>query len=782
MDIKRLCLNLVRSNSERKVISILEEAGLWDDLDHWRDYGDTENNFATIGNQQSEPEAALVEKLVNSVDAVLMRECLEGGVDPEGLDAPQSIAEAQAEFFGIRDGKLSNVTATERTSLAENISLVATGQKTTPSYSIIDRGEGQTPDSLPDTFLSLAKSNKLRIPFVQGKFNMGGTGVLQFCGEQNLQLIVSRRNPALLAEKSAERDHHWGFTLVRRVNPMGSLRSSSYKYLAPEGEILSFAADKLPLLPGAYPNALEESLRSGSLIKLYEYQMSAGLRTNVVFDLYNRISLMLPTVALPIRMYERRKGYRGHSLETTLAGLSVRLEEDSRDNLEDGFPTSIQFRVAGQAMRASVFAFKKGRDEKYKKTEGIIFTINGQTHAQIDRRFFARKAVGMSYLKKSILVIVDCSELGGREREDLFMNSRDRLRAGALKSEIEAVLERELRNHPGLRKLREERRRQAVEEQLGDSRPLAEVLEDILSKSPSLSKLFIEGVRLPNPFKPKSVDPADEFVGERFPSYFQLENGAASGEKHAPINRRFRVSFSTDAVNDYFDRDAEPGDFSLTVDGDQTSGYSLNLWNGTATLNVTLPEGANVDDVLHYRAEVADNSRPNPFANSWTVRVCPAAKKSPGGRGRRKKPPGSKGNGKSSKEDLLSLPKVVEVRETEWPEHDFDRESALSVVDVGETGYDFFVNMDNVYLRTEQKSKKTDSNLLGARFKYALVLIGLAMLNGESQMSDNGKAPQQDTGDDHLPVTERIGAVGRAIAPVLLPMIDSLADLEDIED
>ena len=27
-----------------------------------------------------------------------------------------------------------------------------------------------------DTFLSLNKNNKLRIPFVQGKFNMGGTG------------------------------------------------------------------------------------------------------------------------------------------------------------------------------------------------------------------------------------------------------------------------------------------------------------------------------------------------------------------------------------------------------------------------------------------------------------------------------------------------------------------------------------------------------------------------------------------------------------------------------
>ena len=62
---------------------------------------------------------------------------------------------------------------------------------------------------------------------------------------------------------------------------------------------------------------------------------------------------------------------------------------------------------------------------------------------------------------------------------------------------------REVKDHRGLRELRERRRREAVEDKLGNSRPLAEVVEAILTKSPSLSKLFIDGVRLPNPFKGK---------------------------------------------------------------------------------------------------------------------------------------------------------------------------------------------------------------------------------------------------------------------------------------
>jgi hypothetical protein len=35
---------------------------------------------------------------------------------------------------------------------------------------------------MPETILSLARSNKMYIPFVQGQFNQGGTGALRFCG------------------------------------------------------------------------------------------------------------------------------------------------------------------------------------------------------------------------------------------------------------------------------------------------------------------------------------------------------------------------------------------------------------------------------------------------------------------------------------------------------------------------------------------------------------------------------------------------------------------------
>ena len=109
-------------------------------------------------------------------------------------------------------------------------------------------------------------------------------------------------------------------------------------------------------------------------------------------------------------------------MESTMAGLSVRLYDDRNSNLEEGFPSSNSFTVSNQNMQCLIYTFKKGQSEKYRKDEGIIFTINGQTHGHISKSFFTRRSVGMSYLADIILVVIDCTNLDGRVIEDLFMN------------------------------------------------------------------------------------------------------------------------------------------------------------------------------------------------------------------------------------------------------------------------------------------------------------------------------------------------------------------------
>lgn len=766
--LQSFCQSLVEAESEQEIIQILTEEGFWNNEENWEFYGKNENNFSVVGNQQSLPESALVEKIINSVDAVLMRECLRRKIAPESRDAPPNIIEALQRFFNISQGSLWDISVNARKKLAENISLVATGKKESPCYSVVDLGEGQTPKRMPDTFLSLSKSNKLRIPFVQGKFNMGGTGVFQFAGRHNLQLILSRRDPEVAKFEDDETKDCWGFTVVRREDPKEGRRSSAYTYLTVDKKIPSFKANALPLLPGEYSKPYGEPMVWGTYIKLYDYRMLGGLKTNILFDLYNRICLLLPKIALPIRFFERRIGYTGHTFETTMSGLSVRLYEDKRTNLEEGFPSSSTISISGEKMICQIFAFHKGQSEKYRKDEGIIFTVNGQTHGHIPVSFFSRKAVGMSYLADSILVTIDCTDFSGRTREDLFMNSRDRLRGGDLKDQIEKELEELLNNHPGLRALRERRRKEEIRDKLEDSKPLKEILEDILKKSPGLSALLIPGFKIKSPFDIRTVGKKEKFVGKEFPTYFRI---MLDEIKLCPINSRFRIQYETDAENEYFERHRLRGEFRLCVNEEDAKDYTLNLWNGLANLTVALPENSKIEDTLSYKSVAVDPTQLRPFESSFQVVVLEPYNKHGGPSGTRKKPPSQEEGEDRSILSSLSLPQVIEIHRDRWSEANFTEDSALLVKDTGDEGYDFYVNMDNICLLSEVKARSDiEAKLLSGRYKYALVLIGLALLREHVESEEEKK-----NGEDIL---KEVSKVAEKLSPVILPMISYLAELE----
>ena len=187
MDNKNLATRLMRADSADVVVNILEEAGYWHEDRYWRYLGDMPTNFSSIGNQQSDPVASLVEKIINGVDARLMNACLEQNIDPESKEAPNTMQEAVSRFFeggsdARVDGKIRHWSADQLRQESSFLTVAATGHrpgKGDPCITIADQGEGQTPDEFPNTFLSLQKGNKNKIQFVQGKYNMGGTGSIE---------------------------------------------------------------------------------------------------------------------------------------------------------------------------------------------------------------------------------------------------------------------------------------------------------------------------------------------------------------------------------------------------------------------------------------------------------------------------------------------------------------------------------------------------------------------------------------------------------------------------
>lgn len=520
-------------------------------------------------------------------------------------------------------------------------------------------------------------------------------------------------------------------------------------------------------------------------------------------SLLRRIHLLLPEVALPIRLYECRP-YKGHSgsFETNVTGVGVRLDDDGQDNLEYGFPASAVISALGEAMKVTIYAFKRGRAEEYRLQQGVIFAINGQTHAHLTVDFFLRKATGMSYLADSLFVIVDCSGIGGRSREDLFMNSRDRLRDNALRSDIEDQLETVIRDHQGLRSLANKRRQEDISSKLDDSKPLAEVIEKLIKQSPALASLFKMGERISNPFAPEGVSTTSQpFKGKRFPTYFGFKDRKYGQVlvRDAFLNRRPRIVFETDAENNYFSRDVDPGqvDVELERDGSWTSitSFSLNLSNGVGNPNCPLPHDAKVDDEIKYRIYVNDPSRVDPFENQFVLRVRPSESQpsKPPKPGTKQKPPSKDKGAEREIPARLTMPPITPVTEHEWGKHGFNKTTALKVkhvltadsesTDAPTTTYDFFVNVDNQWLRAEQKRSKTSPNLLRARFTYSLVLLGLALLQQDrSKRTDSSENEGEPGSDDKAQSVEKqIEYVTSAVAPVLLPMVDLLSDLEEEE-
>lgn len=811
-DTKDLCLALLRADTADDVQSILTAAGLWDNSEDWRLFSDTENNYSSIGNQQADAVAAFVEKLINAEDARLVNACRVAGLDPEGPAAPASMRTAVARFFEDKvnpkdsDGRIADWPDTKSTEEGRKLTVAATGHmphQGQPSLTVADQGEGQTPDDFPNTFMSLNRSNKLRIPFVQGKFNMGGTGALRF---SRLQLVISRRNPGLLDPIHSARDEQWGFTVVRRMPPADGAKSSVYKYLAPvavDGEsergVLSFSSDTLPIFPEVTKDVRDAYHRTseyGSVIKLYEYTWQ-GTKSNIVFSddgLLRRIDVGLPELALPIRVFECRPGYKGHtgSFETNALGLVARLDRDKADKLETNDPIGGVIALDdGTQIKLRVYVFKdKNTAKQYRnRASGVVFGVNGQMHGTYSTDFFTRSRVNLSYLADSILVYADCSQISGQTREDLFMNSRDRLSVNALSRQLESKLEAFLRDEPTLKQLQLQRRQKAIQDKLADDKPLNDVLQGLMKSNPVLSKLFLLGQKLSAPFPPGGAGQggtgkggAGAFAGKRYPSYFRFRD-RKDGEglrRTAQLGSRARVAFETDAEDSYFVRDHEPGAWNVRrkIDGHwaDTGGWSTTgPKEGVAHLTIdSLPAEAAVGDVLEYLIEVTDPVRFDAFSMHLTLDVVAAGGGGGGGGGATKNKNSGKGTGGGAGSSF-NLPNITTVSRDEWSSQEFDEQSVLRVVHVGTTDnpqapvYDFFVNTDNKYLLHSQKDRPVNSDLIRKQFIYGFVLVGLSLLQDYQQKQEK---PEESVEDYVL-------RTSRALGPILIPMLQAIGNLND---
>ena len=128
---QRVCMDLLLADDEGQVVEILNRHGLDADC-HWQPLGGIENNLSIAGNQQSCATAALVEKLVNSIDSLLILECLLRGIDPESMHFAAQHDRGFGSLLRHPRRQYRKLDPPHRARLAELVQLVATGNKQEP--------------------------------------------------------------------------------------------------------------------------------------------------------------------------------------------------------------------------------------------------------------------------------------------------------------------------------------------------------------------------------------------------------------------------------------------------------------------------------------------------------------------------------------------------------------------------------------------------------------------------------------------------------------------------
>jgi hypothetical protein len=592
LKISELFEQLYFAKTEIEIQSIIDNQTDFFKKENWTPVNKTENNYSIIENQQSSPIAALIEKITNSIDATLMKKCLEKKIDPESKDAPRSMSDAVELFYPTyKNWDL----AQDRRKQAEEIQIIADGPTNDTSVIIYDNGEGQSPEKFESTFLSLARGNKNKIPFVQGKYNMGGSGSIVFCGRNGYQLIGSRRY-----DKSGD----FGFTIIRQ-HPLTkeekqNLKNTWYEYFTIEGEIPHFSIEELNL--GLH----NRTFKTGTIIKMYSYQF--GKKYGFAQELRQQLTEYLFEPALPVLTKDTKERYPNNKvLEADLFGLKRRLESEENDYLrktfvevyEDELFYNTKLIVTGYVFKNKVkdFTIKRSveiiQERYFNNNMSVLFSMNGQVHGHYTSEFIT-KSLKFNMLKKHLLLHVDCTHLDYDFRKELFMASRDRLKVGRETKALRDFLTKQLGKKDEILWQLDQERRNSSSFESGSASDLLKSFSKDIHLAPDLMKLLGQTFKLDYKEDTKKKQEGDKqknnktkqeipFNPQRFPSFFKFEGKGNQNAISLPLNGEKRIQFDTDVEDNYFHRTEEPGELQVALIKHKTNETTGGDRKGTKT-------------------------------------------------------------------------------------------------------------------------------------------------------------------------------------------------------
>ena len=804
MDSKEVCIQILHAESESAVSDIIASTPELSDDSNWHPIDERETNFNVVTNQASTGGKALTELCTNMVDAVLMKHAHAKGISLAGPDAPQSVIEGVRDLVqlrGARSGILAEVDSPRylQEFAEENLVIGVTGgtrRNDSLCFTFIDNGEGQHPNDFEDTFLSLSKGNKSGIPFVQGKYNMGSSGVLSYCGDRWYKLIISRRY-----DESGD----WGWTLARR-RPHGGMPVA--EYFKPLGGMPSFSASVL------YPMNLNNGNRddkvhiaTGTIVKLYDYYMGSATSFRNIRETLNE---NLVSTVLPFRLMDyryradrRRGGRRAQGVdERPVNGMEFLLlrrdgdDEADETQYEPGNKQDIGIVTHPDLGYITVQAIVLGRNlpgwlNARRNTSRVFHAVNGQVQFKQNRAYLSSRC-RFPGLKDRIVVIVDASNLSEPAHNDVWKGDRENIRATRIGQLYIDEVTKVIRDSPYLKELQQRIAREEMENLTEESQTT--LFQNLVDSDPSIAQLLPGGslVTLPGNIGRGGIDEPEEYQGHYSPTFLRLigravrENGA-----EIAVNGRRRILFETDVVNDYLTRPDNRGRvFTMGLDG--RFSYTSSLYNGRLTVNFEALSGkVAAGEEYSVMVGLLHDSIPEPVTENLTLRVVGSRPARPPG----PRPPPEPGeNGEDEVTEARGLPptkwltrdgRLIGEEETERWSEDFTDQDGGEVGDLGDGQMVYKINYDNAHFRNFLDRERDDLNkrVITEQYRVGMLVLMMGLEDAYSRMEQNELKTQLEENIDDI---RRLAAQGASTVVMsiakTLPTIINPASVGDPDD
>lgn len=611
-DAKAVAYELLYADSEAQVEEIISSYDFMSDPDNWHPLDDRETNFNVTSNQASDGGKALTELMTNMVDAVLMKNAFQKGINPKDpKKAPKTMYEAVDKLiYNLRGGRLVNLESNDpwlRQFAQNNLVIGITGAKTKkdglPCYTFVDNGEGQEPDDFASTFLSLSAGNKKSIPFVQGKFNMGSSGVLRYCGRKWYKFILSRRYDG---------ESPWGWTLIRR-RPDDGDNMPIAEYFAPGKKICRFDDDIVfPFMTMSGRKYDGMAIHTGTIVKLFDYQVgSKFLSFKGSRDALNEnlVETILPFRLLDFRQMpksaekkeaaKKRGGERAEGIDPRpFYGMEFLLlrshkEHDLEEEGEEDDAVGEQKIFVGDfgspefgKVTISAIVLKRDLPGWLKNSNNRVFhAVNGQVQYKQSRGFLSQSC-GFPALKDRAVIIVDASHLTFRAHNEVWKGDREHISNTIDGEQYLLDVTETIKRSEALKELQNKIAKQELERATkAESNTLFQKLVDNDRNLAGLLSDRDPSIRLPS----SGGEDGDEegkgaFKGNFSPTFVRFEGKIAEKGIELPINKSRPVMARTDAENNYLNRADNKGTVIIPEEVRRAFSIRTYLLNGRLAL------------------------------------------------------------------------------------------------------------------------------------------------------------------------------------------------------